>query len=712
MEAALERRGAAAVGRPAAGAAARTGARWTTIAAVAVAGLCLFLTSLIPRLAVVNAYLTTDEGNWMGRTALFARALRDGQPLGTYQSGHPGVTTMWTVLAGLGSEQAIDLAEYVRPDGLEKAPNYLELLRQGRRGFPFVTSLAIVAIWLLAWRLFGFGPGLLAGVLLAVEPFFLAHSYVAHIDGSLTSYMNVAFLAALVYVLRDGGRGYLVLCGIATGLAFLTKAPASFLALFIPLLAFVGSWARGRLRGLADLRRLALDGLVWVAVTSVVCFALWPSLRTDPLWTLSSMIDYTETVGGSDHENFYFNQPVGDPGPSYYLVTTAFRLTPVSMLGLTLLLAQLVIALAAGRRWERLRLPRGWAGLLLAIVAFGALFVLMMTTAPKKFDRYVLPAFPGLEIMAALGFWLALSRLARGWTRRLLPLAAVALGAAQLWPALSVYPYYLSYYNPLLGGGRQAAKTIVVGWGEGLEQVTAYLNAKPDAERLTISGFYPRVMMAQFAGRVLPDKQYDPALTDYIVLYVNALQRDLAATLRSEVRGRRAELIVRINGIEYARLYRVPPPPNRSAAGTEFGGLARLERSHLKSEERHYLKSDNINPGDALVLTLRWSLKQPAGTDLYARVAAVDRRGRAVAESTERIGGAAEGTAGTAPGTALVEVHRLALPLESVGDLQLAVSVLDGPNGQPLGVTAWPERLAQDWRRGPDQVVVDGVNVE
>ena len=58
----------------------------------------------------------------------------------------------------------------------------------------------------------------------------------------------------------------------------------------------------------------------------------------------------------------------------------------------------------------------------------------------------------------------------------------------------------MSYYNPLLGGGKAAAKNIVVGWGEGLDQVTDYLNAKPDADRLTLAGFYPRVLMAQFKG--------------------------------------------------------------------------------------------------------------------------------------------------------------------------------------------------------------------
>src|SRR6266508_2123430 len=214
---------------------ALTGAFSTTQILVLLVPVLLFAMALLPRVIALHAYLTTDEGNWMGRTALFTQALQRGDPWGTYQSGHPGVTTMWTALIGMGPERALGLVEYVRPDGLEKAPNYLETLRLARRGFPVITALAVVVMALLTWRLFGLGPGTLAGVLLGLEPFLLAHSVVAHLDGTLTAYMSVAALSGIVYWWSGGSAGYLILCGVSTGLAFLTKAPAAFLAAFIPL---------------------------------------------------------------------------------------------------------------------------------------------------------------------------------------------------------------------------------------------------------------------------------------------------------------------------------------------------------------------------------------------------------------------------------------------------------------------------------------------
>src|SRR4051812_48855258 len=226
---------------------ARIGTTSKTRALVVASALVLFLVSLYPRAVNLTGYLTTDEGNWMGRTALFTRALQTGDPAGTYQSGHPGVMTMWASLLGMGPDRALALVEYVRPDGLEKAPGYLETLHLARRTFAVVTSLGVAAIALLSWRLFGAGVGLIAGVLLALEPFFLAHSVVAHVDSNITTWMTVCILSAMIYFWADGAIGFLVISGLAAGLAFLSKAPSAFLPLFVPLVALGSLVARRQL---------------------------------------------------------------------------------------------------------------------------------------------------------------------------------------------------------------------------------------------------------------------------------------------------------------------------------------------------------------------------------------------------------------------------------------------------------------------------------
>ena len=93
----------------------------------------------------------------------------------------------------------------------------------------------------------------------------------------------------------------------------------------------------------------------------------------------------------------------------------------------------------------------------------------------KKFDRYSLPIWPALDMLAAVGLaalagWL-LARVRRG-ARRLEMRAAPALGALALAALLLGYdmtyqPYYLSYFNPLLGGGPVAQESAAGGLGRG-----------------------------------------------------------------------------------------------------------------------------------------------------------------------------------------------------------------------------------------------------
>ena len=285
----------------------------------------------------------------------------------------------------------------------------------------------------------------------------------------------------------------------------------------------------------------------------------------------------------------------------------------------------------------------------------------------------------------------------------------LVLGASQAALAAYVYPYYLAYYNPLLGGGPAARRTFVVGWGEGLDIVTDYLNTKPDAERLTVAGFYPRVMSAQFKGTVLSDKQYDAAMADYIVLYVNAVQRDLANRLRMVTRGKRSEMVVKINGIEYARLYAVPPPPRRNAAGTEFGRQVRMERAFLKSDERPYLKSDDLNPGDTIEETIRWVVLQP--TSRGSRGGRSDarpeghRRGRARRADRRRrepdVDDAPERHRDRGAPDRAAERHR---------GVQPAGRGASGRAASGLRSRASPERLDREALRYPSRVVVDSVD--
>jgi hypothetical protein len=207
----------------------------------------------------------------------------------------------------------------------------------------------------------------------------------------------------------------------------------------------------------------------------------------------------------------------------------------------------------------------------LSLWAYLFSFVLFMTLGDKKFDRYILPIYPTVGILAALGLCQLGALLSKGVGGRIVSsrpawVASLAMAAIlQAGFAIPHYPYYLTYYNPLVGGGRLASQVYYVGWGEGLDQMARYLNQKPGAAQLEVSSWYHRELIPFFLGsadRLDPkgDANLMPWHTaDYVVFYLNQVQRENPSqALVSYIRSLEPEHVVHLKGIDYAWLYRAP----------------------------------------------------------------------------------------------------------------------------------------------------------
>jgi hypothetical protein len=121
----------------------------------------------------------------------------------------------------------------------------------------------------------------------------------------------------------------------------------------------------------------------------------------------------------------------------------------------------------------------------------------------------------------------------RGRRTEILSKYPLSLGLAflmvviQLSFVIANYPYVLTYYNPLLGGYAQAARQVPVGWGEGLEQAAAWINAQPDASELLVSSWYGD-MVGPYLKAGLNDfssNGKDQLAADYVIFYINQSQR-------------------------------------------------------------------------------------------------------------------------------------------------------------------------------------------
>ena len=512
--------------------------------------LVLFFLAFGARLIGLTLFITPDEDNWMRRAGNFTQGLHTGDLTRTFQSGHPGVTTMWIASLGIGPE-AERLAGITTPGNpVTRTPGFMDMLVRARLAMIFANVVLLLVIVTLAARLLGAGPAAIGGIVLALDPFLVAHGQVVHVDSLSAGFMTVAMLAAGVYWWSGGGTGYLLLCGLASGLAVLTKAPSLVLGFLVPAVAAVAPFLdRSRWPVLRVARTLIVAGLIGVAVV----FLLWPALWVAPVESLYRFMMFTlETSSEHRPGNFFMGQAVADPGIGYYPVAIMYRLSPLALAGL----------LAIGVLLPPRSKLRPTMLLLLCIVGF----ILFLSLAGKKLDRYTLPVFPSLDLLAGLGLWTLGLWLApylsktglQDRTRRLaIGGALVALTLAQAIPLAMVAPYALAYYNPMVGGGPAAGRVLLVGWGEGLDQVADFLNAEPNPETHVIAVYFPLELNFQgmVIGRVV---QFgDPLPVNYVVDYVNAAQR---AQTPPEVAGMVPVKEVWINGIQYARVYRFDTP--------------------------------------------------------------------------------------------------------------------------------------------------------
>ena len=251
-------------------------------------------------------------------------------------------------------------------------------------------------------------------------------------------------------------RSAAFLTAIRTGnfaaLAMTTKSPALLLAPVVATIALYAAWAQPGEHAAPLLRSL----LVWGATTVVAAVAIWPALWAAPLAAYEQIrIGYT-AEGTQPHQlgNYFLGQSDPAPGLAFYPVAIALRLTPLTLAGL----------LALPWAWRRVALPAPAQRSLAGLAWFVLAFTLAMSLFAKKFNRYIEPVFPALDILAALGLIWLCATLASAWSRHrhqgFQRAQTTLLGGLVLAAALNAawwHPYYIVAYNQLLGGVRAGA---------------------------------------------------------------------------------------------------------------------------------------------------------------------------------------------------------------------------------------------------------------
>jgi dolichyl-phosphate-mannose-protein mannosyltransferase len=337
-----------------------------------------------------------------------------------------------------------------------------------------VVALGLLLGWLVfrwARELHGDEAGLVALYLTVFFPSLIAHAHLATVDVGLTFFLVLALYLLHRYVQRPSPAG-LVLCGVALGLAQLSKFTALLLYPVFAFLAGIAFWRQGR-RMASVLLIFLISVLVLDAgylfrevgrplgafrfesrllrpAASVLPAGLPMPLPASYLEGLDSL-QLINDVG--EYPEYLLGRWSREGSPAYYLVVILFK-TPLPFLA-ALLLAP--FARSRGRTFL-------WLPVLVLLAFFSASKV-------HYGIRYVLPVFPLLFVDAG--------RLVPWVRTRGRAVRAVALVLLLSYPlsALLTTPDSISYFNLLAGDqGDRILLDSNLDWGQGLKRVRAFMD--------------------------------------------------------------------------------------------------------------------------------------------------------------------------------------------------------------------------------------------
>jgi hypothetical protein len=206
-----------------------------------------------------------------------------------------------------------------------------------------------------------------------------------------------------------------------------------------------------------------------------------------------------------------------------------WRATPLTWLGI---LFGFALPFTSTREWVRPNRP-----LITLLFATAAAFILIFGVAQgRDSPHYIITSYLALNLLAGLGWFYIITQLVNRFAalrKEQIQYAGLSLLVfVQLSSAISFYPYYFSYRNPILYSSGMYAQFPQKPYGEGLELAAQYLGSLPNAKDSVALVYYARGCFSYF---------YPGETTRFKPYYVDA--------------GHQQELVDAVQSADYLVLY-------------------------------------------------------------------------------------------------------------------------------------------------------------
>jgi hypothetical protein len=532
----------------------------------------------------LDRMVTVDEPVFLTISANFANAIAHGDFRDTSQFLYPAVPIMWAGTIGFmidAPNYTKDYPRQVEPLDAVNEPlrsvgyQPLKVLNAAREAkIVFQAFIFLISLWLM-YRLFGLAVTALAAAFIVFDPFLVAHDQLLHVDG-FTGITAFTAMLAVALADRDGAKKWWALAGVMAALCWLTRLTGLvLLPIFLLVIAdrAITDYRHGRLTKTAAVSSAAKTAglMIWVSVVTTII--VWPALWVHPIGAIQETFDEWQKSLETPHPwgLFFDGKTVtGDPGILYYVYIFLYKITPITLVGLS------VTAVALLFRIKSIFPHRSWRPVLI-LTSFVVVYSVGMAAGERKFDRYILPNFLFFDLFAAIGI-VGVARLlwakpAIVW-RAATALVIAGLVVGQMVSTLAQRPYPLDYFNPLLGGTKAAEDMVMLGWGEGFDQAAKFILSQPGGDTAAVKVstragsmqyFFPETATVRnlIGLQANPQGIQDWANTDYVVIHILQRQRETSGRFVHYFDDLTPAHTVMIDGVPFVQVYdlhEIPPP--------------------------------------------------------------------------------------------------------------------------------------------------------
>ena len=350
---------------------------------------------------------------------------------------------------------------------------------------PFIFLSWLLGALIFRWaseRVNGWA-GVFALTLYVFDPNLLAHSRLAMTDFAPTAIAIIALYAFERWLQQIANRKWLIVTGIFTGLMLASKFSLIMFAVAMAIIVLF-RFVKSNQRLSAFIGVLYVFGIAAVTIWGVYAFQIAPvnpgglSVPAPGFWREWQSAQY---YLNQTWPNYLFGQ-TSETGWWYYFPIALILKTPLPLL--ILFVAALI----------RTGIKRTWRDDLIFLLPALLLFISLLFSTNNLGYRYLLPILPLIIVYVSALWPRSVSRpLFRSVTLSPSHLVILLLLAWSIVGTLRIYPYYLTYFNEIVGGpdrGRYILSDSNIDWGQDMVGLKNYVEQNHiDPHRVNLSYF-------------------------------------------------------------------------------------------------------------------------------------------------------------------------------------------------------------------------------